>query len=181
MRRISKWWGLLGLLGVHAAWADRVHSWGTASNVLTAALPLAAAATSWTRNDTEGLQQLGLSLGSSLVAAELLKNTVHSTRPDGSDHKSFPSAQTALAFSAATFVDRRHGEQYSAWTPALYGMAALTGVARVQANKHHWGDVLAGGALGYGAARLWSEPLQGGHVSVLPAQRGLAVGWARAF
>ena len=48
-------------------------------------------------------------------------------------------------------------------------------------QTQRWVDVLAGGAIGYGAARFWSEPVQGGRLSVLPARGGLAVGWARAF
>lgn len=122
-----------------------------------------------------------MSLGSTVAAAELLKSTVHSTRPDGSDNKGFPSAHTAVAFSAATFLDRRYGQQHAALTPLLYGVAAFTGVARVEAKKHHWGDVVAGGAIGWGASRLWAEPVAGGQLSVLPAAGGLAVAWAGQF
>ena len=186
---MNKFWKSLALLGVLAcstAWADKAKSWGTASDAMAVGLPLLAGVATLSQQDTEGTRQLILSAGSALAAAEVLKNTVHSTRPDGSDNKSFPSAHTAIAFSAAGFMDRRYGEQlsqqYGSWAvPALYGVAALTGVARVEANKHHWGDVLAGAAIGYGAARFWSEPVQGGRVSVIPAPHGVAVGWARAF
>lgn len=186
MRKICKCFLLLGLLAGSAAWADKVRSWGTASDAMAAGLPLLAGVATLAGNDTEGTRQLVLSVGSAVAAAEVLKNTVHSTRPDGSDNKSFPSGHTAVAFSAATFMDRRYGEQlnrdYGAWAvPALYGVAALTGVARVEANKHHWVDVIGGGVIGYGAARFWSEPVQGGQVSVIPAPHGVTVGWARAF
>ena len=178
-------WGAAAALAL-PAWADTAKTWGTASDVMAAGLPLLAGVATLGHNDFEGTRQLVLSAGSALVAAEVLKSTVHATRPDGSDNKSFPSAHTALAFSAATFIDRRYGEQYTrtygAWAmPALYGVAALTGVARVEANKHHWGDVLAGAAIGWGASRFWTEPVQGGRLSVLPAPGGLAVGWAREF
>ncbi len=186
MRTVFKSLALLGLLACSTAWADKVKSWGTASDAMAAGLPLLAGVATLANNDTEGTRQLVLSAGSALAAAEVLKNTVHSTRPDGSDNKSFPSAHTAVAFSAATFMDRRYGEQlsrdYGTWAvPALYGVAALTGVARVEADKHYWVDVLTGAAMGYGAARFWSEPVQGGRVSVIPAPHGVAVGWARAF
>ena len=181
MRTVLKSLALLGLLACSTAWADKAKSWGTASDAMAAGLPLLAGVATLANNDTEGTRQLVLSAGSALAASELLKSTVHSTRPDGSDNHSFPSAHTAVAFSAATFIDRRYGQQYAAYTPALYGLAALTGVARVEAKKHHWGDVLAGAAIGYGAARFWSEPVQGGRLSVVPAPHGLAVGWARAF
>lgn len=186
MRPLWKSLALMSLWASSTVWADQAQSWGTASDAMAAGLPLLAGVATLAKNDTEGTRQLVLSAGSALAAAEVLKSTVHATRPDGSDNKSFPSAHTAIAFSAATFMDRRYGEQlgrdYGSWAvPALYGVAALTGVARVEANKHHWGDVLAGGAIGYGAARFWSEPVQGGRVSVLPAAHGLAVGWARVF
>jgi membrane-associated phospholipid phosphatase len=177
-------WKSLSLLALAAsvpALADNTKSWGTASDVLAASLPVMAAVATLTKQDSEGTRQLVLSAGSALVASELLKSTVRATRPDGSDQKSFPSGHTALAFSAASFIDRRYGEQYGAWVPALYGAAALTGVARVEAQKHHWRDVLAGGAIGWGAARFWSEPVQGGRISIVPGAHGLAVGWARTF
>ncbi len=186
MRKICCAIGLLATLMGPQAWADRADNWDTASTVMAAGLPALAGLATLAGNDVQGTRQLVLATGSTLVATELLKHTVHATRPDGSDNKSFPSGHTAVAFSAVGFMDRRYGEQwtqrYGAWTiPALYGVAALTGVARVEANKHHWGDVLAGAAIGYGAARFWTEPVQGGQLSVVPAPHGLAVGWARAF
>lgn len=171
----------IALLACSPVWADKTKTWGTASDVMAAGLPLLAGAATLMNDDIEGTRQLVLSAGSAIAASEVLKSTVHSTRPDGSDNKSFPSAHTALAFSAATFIDRRYGEQYGAWTPALYGVAALTGVARVEAKKHHWTDVVAGGAIGWGSARFWTEPVQGGHISVIPTAHGVAVGWARQF
>ncbi len=186
MRTIWTSLGLLGVLACGHAWADKAKNWDTASTVMAAGLPALAGVATLANNDLTGTRQLVLSTGSALVATELLKNTVHSTRPDGSDNKSFPSGHTAIAFSAAAFMDRRYGEQwgqrYGQWTvPALYGVAALAGVARVEANKHRWGDVLAGAAIGWGSARFWSEPVQGGQLSVVPAPHGVAVGWARAF
>jgi len=163
--------------------ADR---WDTASTVLAAGLPALAGVATLAQDDMQGTRQLLLSTGSTLVAVEVLKSTVHSTRPDGSDNKSFPSGHTAIAFSAAAFMDRRYGEQWTqrhgAWTvPALYGAAALTGIARVEANKHRWRDVLAGAAIGYAATRFWTEPVAGGQLSVVPAPGGLAVGWMRGY
>lgn len=172
---------LLVLVTSTPSWADNTKNWGAASDVMAAGLPLLAGVATLAKQDSEGTRQLLLSTGSALAASELLKSTVHATRPDGSDQKSFPSGHTALAFSAATFIDRRYGEQYGAWVPVLYGVAALTGVARVEAQKHHWRDVLAGGAIGWGVARFWSEPLQGGRISVVPGADGLALGWARTF
>lgn len=186
MRTIYFALALLAGLGGTSAWADRAGSWDTASTVLAAGLPALAGLATLGSHDLQGTRQWVMGTGSALAATELLKHTVRSTRPDGSDNKSFPSGHTAVAFSAVSFMDRRYGEQwnqrYGEWTvPALYGMAALTGLARVEANKHRWSDVLAGAAIGYGAARFWSEPVKGSHLSVVPAPNGLALGWAAAF
>lgn len=172
----------MALLSICAstAQADSVQTWSRVSNVTTLAIPVLAGVATLANQDSTGTQELLLSTGSAVLAAEVLKQGIHSNRPDGSDNKSFPSAHTTLAFSAAAFLDRRYGEQYAAtWTPALYGLAALTGLARVEAKRHHWVDVVAGGAIGYGSSRFWTEPVQGGRVSVLPLQGGLMVGWVR--
>lgn len=177
-------WGLLSAFSAPAV-AGSVDQWDKASHLMAAGLPALAAGMTWQQGDSAGMQQLVLSLGSTLAATELLKSTVQARRPDGSDNKSFPSGHTAMAFSAAAFIERRHGDRLNmsnpAWVPALYGLAALTGLARVEARRHHWEDVLAGAAIGYGATRLWTEPVKGGRVSVLPAPSGLAVAWARVF
>ena len=164
------------------AHADSIHTWGNVSNVTSMAVPLLAGVATLANNDLQGSKELLLSTGSAVLAAELLKLGIHSNRPDGSDKKSFPSAHTTLAFSAAAFLDRRYGEQYTAtWTPALYGLAVLTGVARVEAKKHHWVDVVAGGGLGYASASYWTEPVHGGRMSLVPLQGGLMLRWARAL
>lgn len=186
MRRIWPSLGLLGALTWPCAWADQTGRWDKASHAMAAGLPALAGLTTLANNDLHGTRQLVLSTGATLVAVELLKTTVDATRPDGSDNKSFPSGHTAVAFSAASFMDRRYGaqwrERHGAWAiPALYGVAALTGLARVEANRHRWGDVLAGAAIGWGSARFLSEPMQGGQLSLVPAAHGLAVGWARTF
>ena len=175
------WTGLVMAIGFGTAQADSVQHWKSASDAMAMGLPALALGLTLRHNDTEGVGQLALSLGSTVVATETLKRTVHARRPDGSANQSFPSGHTAVAFSAAAYLERRYGEAYGAFVPALYGVAALTGLSRVQANKHRWVDVLSGAALGYGASRLWSSPVQGGHLSVLPAPEGLAVGWARTF
>ena len=170
-----------GLLCGAQAQAGTGLTWGSGSNLLAMGLPALAAGAAWGQGDTEGFKQLTLSMATTVGAAEVLKSTVHSMRPDGSDNKSFPSGHTAVAFAAVRFMDKRYGEQMAPYTPWLYAAAGMTGVARVQADKHHWRDVLAGGALGWGSAQLWTQPVQGGQLSVLPADRGMAVAWHRAW
>ncbi len=156
-------------------------TWAKGSDLLAVGLPALAAGSAWGQGDTEGVKQLTLTLATAMGTAEVLKNTVHSTRPDGSDNKSFPSGHTAVAFAAVRFMDKRYGEQMTPYTPWLYAAAGMTGVARVQADKHRWRDVLAGGALGWGSAQLWAQPVQGGRLSVLPTDKGLAMAWYRAW
>jgi membrane-associated phospholipid phosphatase len=169
------------LLCAHISHADTLATWKTTSDVLAVGLPAAAGAITLMNQDKEGMQQLALSLGSTLAATEVLKSVIHERRPDGSDNKSFPSGHTAIAFSAATFLAQREGDRLGAWTPAVYSAAVLTGVARVQADKHHWGDVMAGAALGYGISRYWTQPRNQGQITAIPTANGLAVAWYRQF
>lgn len=163
------------------AMAGNGLTWANGSDMLAVGLPALAAGASWAQGDTEGFRQLTLSLGTTVGASELLKRTVHSTRPDGSDNKSFPSMHTAVAFSAVRYLDKRYATEVAPYRPWLYAAAALTGVARVESDKHRWRDVLAGGALGWGASQFWAEPVKGGQLSVLPTSGGMALAWQRAW
>ncbi len=166
------------LLSAGAAQAG-TSGWGSASDLLAVGLPAIAAGTTWAKKDEQGVKELALTLGTAFGVTEVLKSSVHEWRPDHSDQKSFPSGHTAIAFAAATYMDTRYGEEFGAWRPALYGAAALTAVARVQANKHHWKDVIAGGALGWASAKLWTHPVAGGQMALLPTQGGMAVAWSK--
>lgn len=163
------------------AFADNGLGWKNGSDLLAVGLPALAAGAAWGQQDTEGMKQLTLTLASTVGAAELLKRTVKSTRPDGSDDKSFPSGHTAVAFAAVRFMDQRYASQVAPYRPWLYAAAGLTGLARVEANQHHWRDVAAGALLGWSAATWLTEPVQGGQLAVLPASRGLAVFWQRGW
>lgn len=89
-------------------------------------------------------------LGVSFGAAELLKALTHEQRPNGSSHDSMPSGHTALAFAAATMAAANHPREAPLW----FGAATLVGWSRVSLRDHHTYDVLVGGLIGYGAARL---------------------------
>lgn len=78
----------------------------------------------------------------------LMKHSFHDVRPDGSDHYSFPSGHTTMAFTGAAILAKEYGKRYPwiKWTG--YGVATLVGLSRI-ANNRHWGsDVIAGAALG---------------------------------
>lgn len=164
--------GLAGLLGNPAM----AQSWNTTSNILALALPALAATDTFRHRDWDGASQLTWTLGSTLVATEILKSQIHAVRPDGSSNDSFPSGHTAVAFAAARFIQKRYGDDIN--PIALYGAASLTAFARVKANEHYWRDTLAGAALGYVMADYFTQtsPLQG--LSILPAPKG---GWSLAL
>ncbi|SDJ32319.1 PAP2 superfamily protein [Ferrimonas sediminum] len=118
----------------------------TSSDVLELALPAAAASIAYfAEDDTDGLWQLGYSLGATTLTTYGLKALVNKERPNGEDNDAFPSGHAAITFSAAGFLQRRYGWHYG--LPA-YLLASYTGYARVQTDNHEVVDVLAGAAIG---------------------------------
>ena len=94
------------------------------------------------------------SVGVSYVAKSALKKMIKEERPDHSDNGSFPSGHAAMAFAAARSIEKEFRKE-SIWIPiAGYAAATAVGVQRVASDRHHWYDVVAGGALGFGAAEL---------------------------
>lgn len=84
------------------------------------------------------------------LLTEGLKRVTRVRRPDSGDRDSFPSLHTSLAFSVATMESQFHPKEAPLW----FAGAAIIGYDRVRLRQHHWSDVLAGAALGYGTARL---------------------------
>lgn len=77
-----------------------------------------------------------------------LKYSIKSTRPDGTDRHSFPSGHASVAFCGAAILDKEF-RKVSPWiSVAGYAVATGTAVDRVARNRHHWGDVAAGAAIG---------------------------------
>lgn len=126
---------ILAIGFVSPAQADEKRVWdivsyGTASTNIT----LDSVHAIKTHTVRKHLIKTGIVIGTS----ELIKLLVHEERPDKSDNKSFWSEHTGLA-GVSTAYDKRIGLTFT----------VLTGTGRVLADKHHWWDVVAGGAIGF--------------------------------
>ena len=118
-------------------------------------------------------------VGSYAVAAGTtwtLKRVVGEERPDGSNNHSFPSGHTAYAFVTATVLSHELGH-HSPWVSiGSYGLATAVAVERVASRQHHWYDVCAGAAIGFGSTELcyWlgSKLFPGKSVAVGVTDRG---------
>ena len=96
----------------------------------------------------------------------ILKYTVKERRPHPShDRTSFPSGHTTSAFAFASVIGERHGLAYG--IPA-YGAAIVTGLSRVQDNRHHFHDILAGATIGTIYGMSISHLYQKNEVSWVP-------------
>ena len=104
----------------------------------------------WPRFAVNTLASVGVAYG----VKTALKAMIKEERPDHSDNKSFPSGHAAMAFAAARSIDKEFRKD-CIWIPiAGYAAATAIGIERVASDRHHWYDVAAGAALGYGAAEL---------------------------
>ena len=129
--------------------------WQTYADIGAIGIPVAAGAITLARDDRPGLLQLGLTGGSGVLVTTALKYSIDSTRPNGESH-SFPSGHTTMAFAGAGYLRVRYG-----WRVGLPFelLAATVGFARVQSHDHHWYDVVAGAAIGEGAAQILTHRL----------------------
>lgn len=152
--------------------------WQTYADIGAIGIPVAAGVITLAQDDPNGMRQLAFTGGSALLTTEALKYTINSTRPNGGDH-SFPSGHTSLAFSGAGYLRVRYG-----WKVGLPFelLAATVGFARVQSHDHHWYDVVAGAAIGEGAAQIFTHRLdENMRVSVGGDTKGGVVSFAARF
>ncbi len=140
------------------------NGWDEASTAGEAALVAASLGVPALKGDGDGALQAGGSLGAAFLVTEALKRSIDERRPDGSDRRSFPSGHTSASFAAAATLHQRYG--WKIGLPATV-MAGFVGVARVQARKHFWHDVVAGAAIGEAAGWLITSP-QNQRVRVVP-------------
>jgi len=94
------------------------------------------------------------------VTEGFLKPVVGRERPDGGNHRAFPSGHASHSFVSATYVTRFWMRKYrdgmdgvSLAVPlcaavVTYGMATTVGLGRIDNNKHWASDVFVGAAIG---------------------------------
>ena len=129
----------------------------TAGNILTIALPVAAAGLTLGLWDGQGALELGESAALTLGISYGLKYTIDETRPNGESY-SFPSNHTSISFASAEFIRKRYGWEYG--IPA-YIAATFVGYSRVESKEHYTHDVIAGAAIGIGSSYLFTQPYKG--------------------
>lgn len=136
--------------------------------------------------DRPGLKDASRRVGASMLVAGIatgaIKIAVGRVRPDASaseadtyqpfsGHGSFPSGHAALAFAAATALDR---ETRAGWVPwVAYPIAGLVGWSRVLEDRHWTSDVVAGAALGTFLAHKTEDVLRAR--DGVPVQLGLGL------
>lgn len=113
--------------------------------------------------DKEGFWQFTKAYGATLGLTYILKYTINKPRPDGAkDGHAFPSGHTAVAFSGASFVQRRYGWKYGIPAYAVAGYVAFSRIEGLN-DRHDGWDVLGGIALGIGSTYLFTTPYQQDH------------------
>ncbi len=150
-------------LSAPAAASDK--DWDTASTIGAGALGLWAIGLPVATGDGKGALQAGMSVGAAYAVSTGLKEIFPEIRPDGSDNRSFPSGHTSASFAAATSIYERRGPGEG--IPAL-ALASFVGLARVEAHKHHWYDVVAGAGIGTASGLLLTHPLADKQVAFAP-------------
>jgi membrane-associated phospholipid phosphatase len=125
--------------------------------------------------------------GTAFLAVTALKSVVGRARPfveagshafkpfsTTANYDSMPSGHVIIAWAVAT----PFAEQYNA--PWLYGVAAVTNLARVGGRQHWVSDTVAGSLLGYGIGRVFWEASRApkkGAPQVMIHPKGVNVAW----
>jgi membrane-associated phospholipid phosphatase len=85
---------------------------------------------------------------------EPLKLAVGRERPNGSNHRSFPSGHAAVTFAGATVLERHLGWRMSVLG---YSVAGYVAASRLHDNVHFLSDVVFGAAVGTIAGRTVTQ------------------------
>lgn len=129
-----------------------------AGDVLQFVLPAAAYGMTFGFQDPEGRIQYTKSLALSTAVTWGLKLSVDRERPNGGSY-SMPSGHASVAFSGASFIQRRYGWEYG--IPA-YLAATFVAYSRVESDNHFAEDVVVGAAIGIISTYLFTTPYERG-------------------
>lgn len=126
--------------------------------------------------------------GAAILAATGLKYAVGRARPGiAADNKSFKPFSSTTGYDAfpsrhvitAWAVITPFAEEYHA--PWLYGIAAITNLARIGSREHWLSDTLGASLLGWGIGKLFYEssrqPVTGNMPRVMLSPSGVQLGW----
>ncbi len=138
-------------------------AFSTYGDVGAVGIPVVAGIISLAKKDYEGIKQLGLGYGVSVGSTYALKYMIDAERPNGGRH-SFPSGHTASAFAGASYLHYRYGWDYG--IPA-YVAASAVALSRIDADEHHWRDVIASTVLANAVAWFLTDKYES-KVAVLP-------------
>jgi hypothetical protein len=150
------------------AWSDTTQDLEDVGDVLQIVLPATAGiATLFEPVDegawlSEGSVMWLKSTGTAIASSSIIKLTVEKTRPNGAS-LSYPSGHTTIAFSGASFIQRRYGWN---WGVPAYATAAFVGWSRINADKHDTFDVLSGATLGIVTTYIFTEPFEVADTSI---------------
>lgn len=126
--------------------------------------------------DQPKVSHLGMDLIEALAVSELLTQTLkfstNRERPDGSDHRSFPSGHAADTFAFATALERHLG-----WKGAVpaYIFSSYVAISRVPADRHWLSDAVFGSAVGIIAGRTVTRHGRDFPVAVAAVPGGAAI------
>ena len=169
------------VLGVYSMTASAGSSDVLAGDIVTVMLPIATFSVAYFKDDTEGEKEwlrdtlISEALNTSLRLA--FNHTSLGRRPNGGSY-GFPSGHAGFVFSQAAFLEERYGWKYG--VPALV-LASAVSYIRVREDKHHWRDVIVGGALSYGVALLTVTPEHATHLAPIIGPDFLGLRWERSF
>jgi membrane-associated phospholipid phosphatase len=150
-------------------------------HIVMSALPVAAAAIAYSKDDVEGEKQFLRNL----IADQLLNSvarlgfnyTEWGTRPNGNGY-GFPSGHVAFAASGASFLQERYGWEYGVPAWLLTGYVAWV---RVDNGDHRWRDVVTASALSFGVAKLFVTPEHATHLAPVIGPDFIGLRWGRSW
>jgi len=108
---------------------------------------------SWATSNRRLLWRFTVAASTSGLFVLFVKYVVGRQRPDADNYLSFPSGDSATAFTWAVLL----AAEYPVLALPSYAIAAMIAVLRVAHGRHHPSDILVGAAIGFIASRIASR------------------------